>query len=211
MAEKNKKTSSYFFPISLLQEFSQNPYNAMQDICDYLICVVAEEARKNGYREPDAIDVACRFLGMRTYSKDLASKKAKIKGRVGKETKSPFTHIKSSLFWEYMDRYDPNTNNTEIPQGSIETASLLCYLGLVSIAGKIIDKEIKTTQNLIFARMSGHKVCNDPEIDIDIELEKYTSRKQFENLKKAVEDAFNIEFKRGHQRGVNFKVKPHKK
>ncbi len=193
MARNKIKVYHYHFPISLLCGFRGHPDKSMNNIFDFALV-----AYKDAHHEKE--DKAIEFdLGITLGGESIAETKKRM-GNINK--KQPYSHIHRDVFWKYTTRYRKGTNCDYPTDG--ETASLLCYLGLLSISGKVIDREVKTTKEMLFSRMSGNALPFDGSIENW--LFQYMTRKRFDKLKRSVEDAFNIEFSKGHQRGVGFKV-----
>lgn len=188
------KIKEFYFPISILQAFLDNPNKALQDA---LAFALVEYAKANQASSKDAFSaIGVVYEGNATIQQ--IEKRVKNVNR-----KQPYTHIGRNAFWKLEHRTNPK-HPSEHPTDT-ELIVNLAKLGLLSISGHRHDKEVQTTKEQLFARMQGYASYKDVPQE-DARLTKYRTRKNFARLKTLVENISEIRFVNGKQRGIKFVV-----
>lgn len=186
------KIKEFYFPISILQAFLDNPNKALQDA---LAFALVEYAKANQASDADTAEAFQVKLG--------SNLNAQAKRVQGVNRKQPYTHIGRDAFWK-LEHRTKREHPSEYPSDT-ELIANLAKLGLLSISGHRHDKEVQTTKNQMFARMQGYASYKDVPQE-DARLTKYRTRKNFVRLKTLVENISEIRFVEGRQRGVKFVV-----
>lgn len=187
------KIKEYYFPISILQAFLDNPNKVLQDA---LAFALVEYAKANQASEADTEEAFQVTIGG-----DLNAQAKRVQGV---NRKQPYTHIGSNAFWT-LERRTKREHPSEYPSDT-ELVANLAKLGILSISGHRYDKEIQTTKNQLFARMQGYASYKEVPQE-DARLTKYRTRKNFARLKSLVESISEVRFAEGRQRGIKFVVR----